>query len=569
MGVPRLLMAALCSLALILASCSALGLSDSSRWRGSVGGREVKVQVGAFTVLFPAEVAPAGTRATVQVMAAPQPVADRVLAFSDVVAVTLAGGLQPQAPVQLTLPVNAPDVPAERLAEQFLLFVSAEGEDGSESYTSGTFDAQSGTYSVSVKHFTGFRLLGIDLGVVLGEVRTAIMQGLGMEMPAPACAGVQAEVNGTKYDIVSTPMTHLCVEESGGNLVVTAYPGSAMPYLIRTAPQVEGVTEASELGVGTAMVIALAHALGFFDHGQYAAAFPGGQARFVFKGAPSSVALELEQYPALLLMAILTEVLDTLGITSVGELSELQCLVDIAETDSALRERLDAESVGSFIRSFFSCAGAVAELSTLGRFLLAAVGAAPAFLVTSIVGLINEFTSQARYEVALTVTRRAAIIGLEEGGGLVIGGIRYGRKGPEEIKVLTDALGQPDAERTITCQVGAPSLIERRWGDLIVFSLTERAANPAISAVWGAGGISGWRYDPTLSTKAFPRVNPPKGIVIGTRGATAEAKYRADEIFAVERDSSSVRAFAGDTVDITFDLDAADQVAAMRSGWGC
>ena len=43
----------------------------------------------------------------------------------------------------------------------------------------------------------------------------------------------------------------------------------------------------------------------------------------------------------------------------------------------------------------------------------------------------------------------------------------------------------------------------------------------------------------------------------------------ADGIFGVWREGSAIVAFAGDTTGITFELDAADKVASIHSGWGC
>lgn len=573
MKMSRLVVVVVCSMTMILSSCSVLLPSDPSTWRGSVGGGEVSVEVGPVTIVFPAEVAPSGTRATVRVAPAPEPSADRVTALSDVVSMALEGGQQPQAPVTLTLPVQAPEVSAERLAQQYWMFVSATDEDGSESLTSGTFDGASRTYTVSVDHFTDFRVLGIDLGAVLAEVRTSVMQGLGLEFPAPECVGKQARVNTTKYDIVSTAATHLCVADKNGNLVVSAYPGTAMPYRISTQPRVNGTTQATEVGVGIAGIIAFARVLGFIGDHRYAAAFPGGEAHYEFEGSPSVVTIELEQYPALLLMAILAETLDTLGITSVEALDGLQCLSDLGQTNQALQERLDGESVGAFVRAFFSCAATASEMSPWGKFLLAAVGAAPAFLVTSIVGIVNEFTSASHYRVELTVRqeRPAVTITLGEGGVVTLRGTRYGRGGPAEIRVLTDALGPPDLKRPLTCRAGSLSLPERRWGALAVYSLQSPFHDDGSLATWEAGGISGWRYDPSQSSKAYPtmKVVGPKGIGIGTSAAAVKAKYEADDIFSVWTEGSTIEAFAGDTVDISFELDAAGRVAAMDSGWGC
>lgn len=403
MRVPKLAVV-LTLMSLILSSCTLPNVVDPSTWRGRVGQGEVRAQAGSATVVFPDGVAPAGTGATVKAKVSSGEAPTGTAFVSETLEVTLDGGVQPSAPVTITLPVKAEGTDAATLAERYLLFVSSVGADGNESMVPGTFDAATRTFTFSVEHFSDFKVLGVDIGAKLDEVRTAIMQGLGLEFPAPDCVGKPVTINGTKYEVVSPAGAHLCVGEEKGSLVVSAEPAVAMPYLMTSVPRVDGTTAATEVTLTTSGLIAFAKALGFIGKSSKTGVFPGAKASYTFKGTPQMVAFDLEQYPVLLLMVILAKTLDTLGIATIDKLDDLQCLSDVATTSSAFQDGVNGEAVGAFVRSFFSCAGTVADLNLVQRFILAALGTAPALLVTAVVGIINEFTGQARQHVDVTVT---------------------------------------------------------------------------------------------------------------------------------------------------------------------
>lgn len=562
----RLLVLALVA-AVVLTSCGWLPFRSNTDWTGAVGDRDLLIEVGGVSVAFPTGVAPSGTRATIHLTQDERPAPDRFRSLSDSVELSLTDGLQPQQPVTIAIPL-AEDVDAAALGEAHLLLVEATSADGSLAYSQGTLDVANRTVTATVDHFTGFRILGLDLRDLMGEVRTAIMQGLGLEYPAPDCVGEQASVKGTKYDVVSTPATHLCVEESDGDLVLTAHPGTAMPYVLATNPRTDGSTTATEASVTTATMVALARALGFTGQGGRSAVLPGTTARHVFDGAPTSVDLTLEQYPALLLMSILAKTLDTLGIGTIEELEKLRCLSDVAGTVHGSDDGVSGDDVGAFVRSFFSCAGTMGMLNPLGKVVLAALASGPAFVVTSVVGIVNEFTGQATHRVELTVTappRPKATIVLGEGGALTLNGTFLGRGGPSEVAALVTALGPAEAARTFRCTPQAPEMVERSWGGLVIYSLVEQFADEGSPATWEAGGISGWEW----RAGGPAGITGPKGIRLGAAGSDVLAKYRADDIFSVWDDPTSISAFAGDTTDITFRLDSAGKVSAMEAGWGC
>lgn len=401
----RLLTVVLMVMSLILSSCALFNPGENTSWNGAVGDGEVRVELGPATVVFPEGVAPPGTRATVELVEAQNETRDAATTVSDTVEVTLGGGLQPQQPVQITLPVELPDVSAEKVDEEYLLFVSASQPDGSETFFSGTFDAATSSYTVSVDHFSSFKVWGVDLGSVMSEVKTAVLQGLGIEFPAPECVGKTATVNGLTYEADETSIAHLCLEEKNNSLVITAQPAVAMPYLVTSEPEVQAETSADELSLSIVGILAAARGLGFIGTDSRGAVFPGSVASYTFTESPNSIELDFEQYPVLLLMVILGRTFDALGILSIEELENLQCLADVAEAGAPVNQKVNGQTVGAFAKAFFSCAERFGELSVWGKFLLSAIATVPAVLTTSAIGIVNEITGESSQTVSVSANQ--------------------------------------------------------------------------------------------------------------------------------------------------------------------
>ncbi len=400
----RTMLIVLTVLSLLLTGCSLLDSSERTEWSGRVGAEVQRVELGRAVVIFPKGVAPAGTRATVKVTSVEDAVPSSTVSLSPAVEITLEGDLQPAAPVQITVPLDEDGPGPSTVASQFLLFGSATGSDGTEQFLTGTYDQTSNTFSMTADHFSSFRILGIDVGKAMGEVRTAIMQGLGLEWPAPACTDKAVEVAGSKYEVTSYPEAHLCLSNDDGNLVITAHPAIGMPYLVTTAPKGRATTTPAEVSVSTSGIVVFAEALGLTGGDSVTGLFPGVSATLALDGAPEAVRIGFRQEPGLLLMVILARTLDVLGLTSIEALGNLQCLADVGGTNSSLADGLSGESVGAFAKAFFTCAGSVPGLSSLGKFLLAAIGTAPGLLVTSVIGIINEIAGTDRRSVDLLVT---------------------------------------------------------------------------------------------------------------------------------------------------------------------
>lgn len=401
----RDLLVVLLAAVLSLSSCSLFGSLGKTTWRGTVGQGEVRAEVGGATVVFPDGVAPAGTKASVELKPQDDSSPEHTVSASEVVEVSLDGGLQPAAPVTISIPVDAEGADAATVADEYLLFGSSSRDDAEQSFFTGSFDADSGTYSMTVDHFSSFRILGIDIESVFEEVRTGIMQGIGLELPAPECVGPPAIVGRTSYEVGSEQGAYFCLDEDRGSLVVTAYPAVAMPYLITSTPPTDARTAVDEISPSTAGVVAMARALGLIDTGREGGLFPGATVTYRFDGAPQSVQFDLDQYPVLLLMVILAKTLDVIGVTSIDELDGLACLADLADSNTALNDRIDGQSVGAFSKSFFSCVATFGDLTPLGKVVIAAIGTAPALLVSSVVGLVNEVSGNSHQRFELGVTR--------------------------------------------------------------------------------------------------------------------------------------------------------------------
>lgn len=403
----RALTIGLVVLSLLLSSCSWLDPAAKTSWHGKVGDGVVTAKVGDVTVMFPDGVAPAGTEASVELKPRSEESPGGTSAVSETIDVNLDRGLQPAVPVRISIPVQAEGVDTAAFAERYVLIGASVSANGDVSYFNGSFDAAAGTYSMTVNHFSSFKVLGIDIGAALDEVRTGIMQGIGLEFPAPDCVGAPALVGRTTYEAPASDTAHVCVGEDQGSLVVTAYPAVAMPYLVTTLPQAEGETAGDEINLGTAGVIALARGLGLIDRGSETGLFPGAKAIYTFDGTPQSVQLYLDQYPVLLLMAILAKTLDTIGVTSIETLDGLQCLADVADSNAALNEGVSGEGMAAFARSFFNCVGTVGDLTPFGRVVLAALGTAPALFITGLSGLVNELSGKDSQHIDLIVTKPA------------------------------------------------------------------------------------------------------------------------------------------------------------------
>jgi hypothetical protein len=250
----------------------------------------------------------------------------------------------------------------------------------------------------------------VDLGAIVDGARDAVMQGLGLEYPAPDCTDEPATVQGATVSAVSPAMAWVCVAAEGNDTAVTIHPNSVIPYVVTSSEATDIRTNPRGVNLLDATMIALARQLRLLDAAKGAAS-PSTTAVVTYAGAPDDASILLSQYPALLLMTILARVTETiLEVTGKGKaftelLDGLDCLADVASV-APPGATLDGEMVGALVRAFFGCVGTMAgdTLSAMGKVVIGIAAAAPAFIVGSLLGIINEVTGQDRATVTLDVT---------------------------------------------------------------------------------------------------------------------------------------------------------------------
>lgn len=242
---------------------------------------------------------------------------------------------------------------------------------------------------------------------------------MGLESPKPSCVGEQAKVGERTYSVIPPPQSWICLSERDGNLVVKAHSNSGIPMVVTAQPKAAGSTSSTDVKLQSAVIVALSKPLGFTS-GDQVAVSKEMSGEFEFSGAPESVVLKFEQFPALLLMSVLATAVDMLlTMTAVGfplkeGLETLQCLGD-ASTAAGPGESLNGERAAKIANAFFSCVGTImngaVEGSAVTKFVAAQAGIAlslvssvPGFLVSSALGLIGELTGKRVTRVTLDVT---------------------------------------------------------------------------------------------------------------------------------------------------------------------
>ena len=199
---------------------------DSVVGRIESGGSTLTL--GGIEVTLPDGVAAPGTEVTLR-LDTQTGVGDAAVAVSDGISIELGDGIQPAAPITLEFPIDADAIPDADGSTASMFVRSTSG--GEMDLHRGTYDAATRTYTVEVDHLSLFQAWTFDLNALMSEVKTAVLQGMGLEFPQPDCVGRTADIGGATYSLVQPPQSWVCLEEESGDLVVRAYPNSAIPFV--------------------------------------------------------------------------------------------------------------------------------------------------------------------------------------------------------------------------------------------------------------------------------------------------------------------------------------------------
>lgn len=373
---------------------------------------DLTVRVGEATITVPAGAAPAGTvvTATVGERRSPKEVGGvrGLIQLADPITVRLGDGLQPQEPLRVEIPVRA-DALAKPNREAVAL--ALRGENGDIDLVRARFEPETGSVVGTVPHLSDIWPISFDLEALIGSVRDGVLQALGLESPRPTCEGRAASVSGRTYTAVSPAQAWICTKQVNGQLRVTAYPNSAIPFLVTSSRATSGAMTRTDVSLSNALVATVARHTGLSGDDQ-SFSIPGGQAHFDYAVAPDTFRLEFKQYPAMLLLSILGEVLDVaiggLDVKALEAMGKLECMQAVVEAGTEPGAMLSAERAAAVYRAFFPCVEPLlGRLSPAQRILLAIVSAGPQFLVASVLGILNEFTGQGRFAATIEATAPA------------------------------------------------------------------------------------------------------------------------------------------------------------------
>lgn len=492
LGVIALLIAA------FVVGCTSPNSGSDTSWSGSVGGEVVTATVGSTVVTFPSDVAPKGTKAAVEIVDEAPAAPDGGQNLSSAIKISLTDvQLQPEAPIKISVAVTGPE--GANLAEEYLMGGTLTSDDGTVDYVTGNYDASAGTLTAELDHLSVFSAWGIDLNGAMNEVRTAVMQGFGLEFLAPDCINDSVTIGSVKYEKPVQPAeAHLCLSKSGDDLVAKLYPAIVLPYQVTSSVSASAKTSPTELGLATTGMIGIARAIKLVDTADNATVFPGGMATFTFDGSPKSVELQFDQYPPLLLAAILAKVVDVLGIPF-DPLSDLQCLADLNST-GAKAGKISGETVGSFTRTFFSCIGTASDLSQYGKIVVAILSSAPAFLVSSIIGIYTQWTGEDHNKIEITGASTTAGMLTSDG----IGKYAFGADEAAVLSFLRERLGKPSVSGGVGGCEGAAGTWQSyaKFGGL---SVRFEAAGESESA---ARTLASWTLDVAQNSDEADLLDP-------------------------------------------------------------
>lgn len=290
------------------------------------------------------------------------------------------------------------DVPRAQLRPKRVLGVVLQTAGDEPEFVRGRLDEQSSAIVVDVPHLSWIWPVQLDVPKMLDSAMTAVQQDSGIATAEPACTESAPTIDGYTYSVVQPAQAWVCLTASDTDLQVEVVPNSPVPFLVTAAPSPSSSTPLTDLGDESTGAAVIVRGLGLAESDQGMIA-PGIRSRFSFDGARTTT-LSFRSEPSLLLLqlliASLQPILDTNKIETLGK---AKCFHDLVQT--AEDSQLSVPAAGSLTTAMFSCVGEAVDLTPAGSVVLALVSTAPQTFAGTTVGLIDEFTGQGQFDVAI------------------------------------------------------------------------------------------------------------------------------------------------------------------------
>jgi hypothetical protein len=428
-GAMRRLYAAIAIGAILTSTLVACVPQQSTSAATSVGADGLQLSIDGVRAVAPPGVAPEGTEAALQridrVVAAD--LAGVVSTLAAPISLTLGDGLQPASPIDLRFDIDESALSGEEWASDDTLMIITQSEDGTIDLL--PTQREGDVLVATTNHLSWFQPIQLDLGAALQSARTFVMESLGLEYPAPDCVGQTATASdGAEYSILQGSAVHSCIKAAGDTITVNLYAATAMPYRVKSWPAVTGGalpgTDSGSILMTLASKWVPSASGGVLMGG-------GSSAQFEFTTANPPQFLEARQDAHMLIGSVLLNLVGIIlrplsgGAELVTKIGQLDCLSGVLTTGSS--DSVDASTAASIFRTFLACVNTLGPAIPLpAAIVLGLLGAVPALVAGSAIGLVNEITGKAveRIEVSSSVT--PWVVSAEAVGPLKIGQTTWG-----------------------------------------------------------------------------------------------------------------------------------------------
>lgn len=364
------------------------------------------INVEGIEIQAPPGAAPEGTRLTADLDSGDlsSGLGEEFQAASTPVQIRLGDGLQPSKPLVVSIPIDRTKlVDFDPKAPGLAVVVRSDGDEALD-LVGGTWDPVAGTLTAEVPHLSLIQAIRFDVGAWVNNVKSTMLQSLGIEYPEPSCNDKPVTISEVTYSVISQWAHWTCLASAGGALTAAVHSNSPIPFMVTSHPTVAGrvTTDFSRSGIMTA---AFANSLGFSGNNNgEAVMFPGGSVAFTFNEPGQDTSLGFRQLPEILLLSVLTQSLDE-AFDKFGQklyldkLSGLACWGNIVNT--SLDPTLSAETASGIVKSVLSCIEEIAELTFAGKVILLLVSAAPSAFAGMFLGLVTTLRGEASFAVPI------------------------------------------------------------------------------------------------------------------------------------------------------------------------
>lgn len=420
--IPVSAVASFVAICFALTSCGFFGPKDYSpspdategKSGAVVGEQGADLRVSGVRIVVPAGAAPTGT--TVEAAFVDhQPIGldnTNLVPLAQALKITLGEGLQPTKPLVVTIPVDPNLIVQDQFKDMkttVAMMIQSEGSTTPD-FVSGTWDPDSGAVTGEVPHLSWVWPVQLDIAPVVQKIRDTVLQSLGVEYPQPECVDKPLVLGDTTYYATSTSQAWVCVGAPRDVLTIGVYPNSAIPFLVSTDPSSEAGVH-TDISPSTALSVAVGGALRFIDEGQMIV-MPGTEAIFTAAEDPQAMTVHFEQYPAMLLLSILTKTLDVANgklerSADLQKLAAAGCFESVLDSTDSARIFTPEVAISGVVKSFYSCVGTVLDLSLPAQIVLAILSSGPQLLVASLIGAVNELTDNGNFTSTINAVKKS------------------------------------------------------------------------------------------------------------------------------------------------------------------